>query len=59
MQHTVKSGISDNGNTAVTGLARGNVVADTSFEKLQNGSEISISKVKLPSTSESSASNAP
>ena len=59
IQHNVKSGITDNGNTAVTGLAADNVVADSSFEKLQSGSEISISKIKLPSTSESSASNAP
>lgn len=59
LQHTVKSGISDSGNTAVTGLAPGNVVADSSFEKLQSGSEVTISKIKLPSTSESSASNAP
>jgi membrane fusion protein, multidrug efflux system len=59
VQHSVKSGISDSGNTAVTGLAAGNVVADSSFEKLQSGSEISISKIKLPSTSESSASTAP
>ena len=59
LQHTVKSGNSDKGNTAVTGIAPGNVVADSSFEKLQSGSEIAISKVKLPSTSESSASSAP
>jgi multidrug efflux system membrane fusion protein len=59
LQHTVKSGISDSGNTAVTGLAAGNVVADSSFEKLQNGSEVAISKIKLPSTSDSSASIAP
>jgi multidrug efflux system membrane fusion protein len=59
LQHNVKSGVSDSGKTAVTGLAAGNVVADSSFEKLQNGSEVTISKIKLPSTSESSASNAP
>ena len=58
-QHNVKSGVTDNGNTAVTGLAQDNVVADSSFEKLQNGSEINISKIKLPSSSESSASTAP
>jgi multidrug efflux system membrane fusion protein len=59
MQRIVKSGNSDNGQTAVTGIAAGNVVADSSFEKLQSGSQITISKVKLPSTSESSASTAP
>ena len=59
IQHNVKSGITDNGNTAVTGLAADNAVCDSSFEKLQSGSEITISKIKLPSTSETSASNAP
>lgn len=58
-QHNITSGNSDKGETAVTGVAPGNVVADSSFEKLQNGSEITVSKVKLPSVSESSASNAP
>lgn len=56
---SVKSGVSDHGMTAVTGLEPGEVVADSSFEKLQNGSQIVISKVKLPSTSEENASGAP
>jgi membrane fusion protein, multidrug efflux system len=47
---TVKVGVSDKGNTAVQGLKPGDVVADSSFEKLQNGSQITVSKVKLPST---------
>jgi len=59
VERNVKSGITDGGNTTVTGIAAGNVVADSSFEKLQNGSDVSISKIKLPSTSESSASTAP
>jgi multidrug efflux system membrane fusion protein len=59
IQRTVKSGVSDRGETAVEGIQPGDVVADSSFEKLQNGSQITISKVKLPSTSESSASTAP
>jgi multidrug efflux system membrane fusion protein len=56
---TVKSGNSDEGQTAVQGITPGTVVADSSFEKLQNGSEISISKTKLPTTTDSSASSAP
>jgi multidrug efflux system membrane fusion protein len=56
---TVKSGSSDEGQTAVQGINPGTVVADSSFEKLQNGSEISISKTKLPGTSDNSASSAP
>jgi len=55
----VKSGDSDNGNTAVTGIQAGDVVANSSFEKLQDGSQVTISKIKLPSTSDTSGSSAP
>jgi len=55
----VKSGNSDKGETAVQGIQPGDVVADSSFEKLQNGSQITISKIKLPSTSDSTGSTAP
>ena len=48
---TVKPGLSDNGMTAVQGINAGDVVADSSFEKLQNGSQITVSQQKLPSTS--------
>jgi multidrug efflux system membrane fusion protein len=48
---TVKSGKSDRGDTAVEGINPGDVVANSSFEKLQNGSQITVSKIKLPSTS--------
>jgi membrane fusion protein, multidrug efflux system len=49
---TVKIGDSDHGNTAVVeGLKPGEVVADSSFEKLVNGSQITESKIKLPSSS--------
>jgi membrane fusion protein, multidrug efflux system len=56
---SVKPGYADKGNTAVQGINDGDVVANSSFEKLQNGSEITISKVKLPSTSEGPESNVP
>jgi membrane fusion protein, multidrug efflux system len=59
VQHQVKTGISDHGETVVQGINAGDEVADSSFEKLQNGSTITRSKVKLPSTSEPSASTAP
>lgn len=55
----VKSGNSDAGNTAVQGVQPGEVVANSSFEKLQNGSQVTLSKIKLPTTSETSGSNAP
>ncbi|HET6208042.1 MAG TPA: efflux RND transporter periplasmic adaptor subunit [Terracidiphilus sp.] len=51
---TVKVGTSDKGETAVQGIKAGDVVANSSFEKLQNGSQITISKIKLPSTSSDS-----
>lgn len=59
VMRSVKAGASDRGDTAVVGLQPGEVVADSSFEKLQNGSQITVSKIKLPSTSEENASDAP
>ena len=52
----VKTGVSNAGLTAVEGINSGDVVANSSFERLQNGSTIVISKTPLPaSLSESSA----
>jgi multidrug efflux system membrane fusion protein len=59
VQRTVKSGASDHGDTAVEGINEGDVVANSSFEKLQNGSPITLSKVKLPSASDGPTSTAP
>jgi multidrug efflux system membrane fusion protein len=54
--HNIKPGVTESGNTAVQGLNDGDVVADSSFEKLQDGSKITISKQKiLPSNSETNA----
>jgi multidrug efflux system membrane fusion protein len=54
--HNIKPGVTESGNTAVQGLNDGDVVADSSFEKLQDGSKIAISKQKLlPSNSETNA----
>ncbi len=53
---TVKPGVSNAGMVAVEGIQPGDVVADSSFEKLQDGAKVTISKVQLPSrTSESNA----
>jgi membrane fusion protein, multidrug efflux system len=46
----VTSGISDKGDTAVTGIAPGTVVANSSFQKLVSNSPVFQSKVALPST---------
>ncbi len=54
--HNIKPGVSEASVTAVTGLNAGDVVADSSFEKLQDGSKIVISKQKLlPANDESNA----
>ena len=44
----IKTGVSDGTMTAVEGINPGDVVANSSFEKLQNGSKIVISKKPLP-----------
>jgi multidrug efflux system membrane fusion protein len=52
----IKPGVSDSGQTVVIGIDPGDVVATSSFEKLQNGSKIVVSKQPLPaSTSEGPA----
>jgi multidrug efflux system membrane fusion protein len=54
--HNVKPGVSESNITQVQGLNPGDVVADSSFEKLTDGSKVVISKAKiLPSNNESDA----
>jgi multidrug efflux system membrane fusion protein len=54
--HNIKPGVSESGMTQVQGLNPGDVVADSSFEKLQDGSRIVVSKTRiLPSNNESYA----
>src|SRR6202034_647488 len=49
--HNTKPGVSEASVTEVQGLNAGDVVADSSFEKLQDGSKVTITKqVLLPST---------
>jgi multidrug efflux system membrane fusion protein len=56
--HDIKPGVTESGTTEVQGLNAGDVVADSSFEKLQDGAKITIAKQKiLPSNNP--ASNAP
>ncbi|MGA8159642.1 MAG: efflux RND transporter periplasmic adaptor subunit [Acidobacteriaceae bacterium] len=61
VMRTVKAGASDSTMTAVQGIQAGEMVADSSFEKLLDGSSVSISKVGLPvmQTTISGESNAP
>lgn len=53
----VKQGVTDNGITAVTGVNPGDVIADSSFQKLQDGSQVAISKTPIPASA--SGTNAP
>ena len=41
-QRNITSGVTDNGLTEVTGLNPDEVVADSSFEKLQNGAKVNV-----------------
>lgn len=46
----VKTGVSDRGMTAVTGIQPGDIVANSSFEKLIDGSDVYISHSIIPET---------
>ncbi len=50
----VKPGVADAGMTAVEGINPGDVVANSSFEKLQDNSKIVVSKQPLPAASSES-----
>jgi membrane fusion protein, multidrug efflux system len=54
---SVKTGVGEGGKTAVQGVNPGEVVADSSFEKLQNGSKVVISS--KPISTSSPEGNAP
>jgi membrane fusion protein, multidrug efflux system len=57
-QRAVTSGVTDGGMTAVTGVNPGDVVATSSFDKLQNGSPVTISK-RAPAPANPTEGNAP
>jgi multidrug efflux system membrane fusion protein len=45
---TVKAGVTEGNNTSVTGINPGDVVADSSFDKLQDKAKIVVSKQPMP-----------
>jgi multidrug efflux system membrane fusion protein len=47
----IKTGVTDAGNTAVEGINPGDVLANSSFEKLQNNSKIVVSKKPVAASS--------
>jgi len=55
---SVKTGVTEGNNTEVTGIEPGDVVANSSFDKLQDKSKIVVSKQPLP-TSNVVGSSAP
>ena len=55
----VKTGTSNEGVTAVTGIDPGAVVATSSFEKLVNGSPVNLAKTTPSTSSTTSESSAP
>jgi membrane fusion protein, multidrug efflux system len=55
--HNIKTGTTDAGMTAVQGINPGDDVSTSSYEKLQDGSKVIISKKPLPQ--DTSESNAP
>jgi multidrug efflux system membrane fusion protein len=57
-QKSVKPGVSEGNNTEVTGINPGDVVANSSFDKLQDKAKIVVSKQPMP-TSNNLGSNAP
>lgn len=58
VMRNIVTGVSHNGLTTVEGIHSGDVLADSGFEKLRNGSEVQISKIPLPSST-TGMSNAP
>jgi multidrug efflux system membrane fusion protein len=50
IQQTVKTGVSDRNNTAVEGINAGDMVANSSFDKLTNNATIFLSKQGIPTT---------
>lgn len=61
----VKEGVTDGGMTAVTGISPGDMVANSGFEKLQEGSKVTVSagnagnSTKTSGSSTNSGSSAP
>jgi multidrug efflux system membrane fusion protein len=53
---TVKTGIDDSGMTAVEGIHPGDVVATSGFDKLQNNSNVTLSKQPMPAGTNGGAS---
>ncbi|MFP5229745.1 MAG: efflux RND transporter periplasmic adaptor subunit [Acidobacteriota bacterium] len=51
VMQNVKTGVTDNGWTAVEGIPAGTTVADSSFDKLEDQADVSLSKIGIPTAS--------
>jgi multidrug efflux system membrane fusion protein len=56
-QRAIKAGVTDGNTTQVTGINPGDVLANSSFDKLQDKAKVVISKTPIPAST--SGSNAP
>jgi membrane fusion protein, multidrug efflux system len=52
---TIKTGVTDDGTAQVTGIDPGDVLATSSFDKLQDNSKVVISKAPLPASTQGSS----
>jgi multidrug efflux system membrane fusion protein len=46
--HNLKTGVTDNGLTQVEGINPGDIVADSSFDKLQDNAKVTVASSKPP-----------
>ena len=56
---TVKPGVSEAGNTQVEGVNPGEVLANSSFEKLQDKARVSVTSAAAQAAAQSATSSAP
>jgi multidrug efflux system membrane fusion protein len=56
---SVKTGVTDGGTTQVDGINPGDVLANTSFDKLQDGAKVNVSSRPIPSGKATTGSDAP
>jgi multidrug efflux system membrane fusion protein len=56
-RRAIQQGVADRGNTAVTGINPGDVLATSSFDKLEDGGKVKISKAAPSSTSSGDPGN--
>jgi multidrug efflux system membrane fusion protein len=54
-QRTIKTGVTDGGTAQVTGINPGDVLANSSFDKLQDNSKVVVSNKPVPSSSQGSS----